>query len=123
MKFVFKIIISSLAVFFTAYLLPGVEVENYFIAIIIAFVLSFLNYFVKPILILLTIPVTIFTFGLFLLAINAFIILFAEYIVEGFHIKNFWWALLFSVVLSIVTSILEGLGKMKAHKESYRNYE
>lgn len=123
MKFILKIIISSLAVFFTAYLLPGVEVENYFVAIIIAVVLSFLNYFVKPLLILFTIPVTIFSFGLFLLAINAFIILFAEYIVEGFHVKSFWWALLFSIVLSIVTSILEGFGKMNTRKETYSKYE
>lgn len=123
MKFVFKIIISSLAVFFTAYLLPGVDVENYFVAIIIALVLSFLNYFVKPLLILLTIPVTIFTFGLFLLAINALMILFAEYMVEGFHVRGFWWALLFSIVLSLVTSILEAVGKTKVHKETYGNYE
>ena len=121
MKLIIKIIISSLAVFFTAYLLPGVEVENYFVAIVIAVVLSFLNYFVKPLLILFTIPVTIFTFGFFLLAINAFIILFAEYIVDGFHVKSFWWALLFSIVLSIVTSILEGLGKIKTHRETYTN--
>ncbi len=118
MKFILKIIISSLAIFFAAYILPGVQVENYFVALILAFVLSFLNNFVKPLLILFTIPVTIFTLGLFLLAINAFIILFADYIVDGFYVRSFWWALIFSILVSLLTSILDGLGKMKVQKVS-----
>lgn len=113
MQFVIKILISSLAVFFAAYILPGVKLENYFVALLLAFVLSFLNNFVKPLLILFTIPVTIFTLGLFLLAINAFIILFADYIVDGFYVRNFWWAMIFSILVSLLTSILDWLGKMK----------
>lgn len=118
MKFILKIIISSLAVYITSYMLPGVRLDNYLVAIVLALVLSFLNHFVKPLLILLTIPVTVTTFGLFLLAINAFIILFAEYIVEGFHVKSFWWAMVFSIVLSIITSMLEKLGQNKVYKET-----
>ncbi len=123
MNFIFKIIISSLAVFISAYFIPGVEVENYFMALVIALVLSFLNTFVKPLLIFLTIPFTIFTLGLFLLAVNAFIILFAGYIVEGFVVKSFWAALWFSIVLSIVTSLLEGFGKLKFNKEKIASSE
>jgi len=72
-------------------------------------VLAFLNAIVKPILTVLTIPITVLTLGLFLLAINAFIIIFAEKLVQGFHVKNFGWALLFSVILSVFTGILNAL--------------
>ncbi len=111
MKFILQLIISTLAVLITAYLLPHVSIEgnSFFIALVVAAVLSFLNAVVKPIMILLTIPVTIFSFGLFLLVINAFIIEFASYLVKGFRVDGFWWALLFSLILSLVTSILEGI--------------
>lgn len=123
MKFILNIVISSLAVMITAYLLPGVDVENYFVALVIAVVLSFLNHFLKPLLILLTIPVTVLSFGFFLLVINAFIILFAEYLVDGFLVRNFWWAMFFSIVLSIVTAILDGLGKGSVEKQTFSNFD
>ncbi|MCF8278582.1 MAG: phage holin family protein [Flavobacteriales bacterium] len=110
MNILIKIIISSLAVFLTAYLLPGVDVDAYVTAIWVAVVLALLNGFLKPLLIILTIPVTLVTLGLFLLVINAAIILLASHFVEGFYVSGFWWALLFSLVLSIVTSIMESLG-------------
>ncbi|MFM1876236.1 MAG: hypothetical protein RL266_1973 [Bacteroidota bacterium] len=116
MNLLLKIIISSLAVFLTAYLLPGVSVDTYITAIWVAIVLALLNGFLKPILILLTIPVTLITLGLFLLAINAAIILLADYFVDGFGVNGFWWALLFSLVLSLVTSLMESLGG-KAEKK------
>lgn len=75
----------------------------------VAIVLAFLNTIVKPVLTLLTIPITIFTLGLFLLAINAFIILFAGKLVSGFRVEGFWWALIFSMILSLCTSILNML--------------
>ncbi len=106
-----KIVISSLAVFLAAYLLPGIHVDNYVEAILVAVVLALLNGFVKPVLIILTIPFTVFTLGLFLLVINAAMVLLAAHFVEGFHVDGFWWALLFSIVLSVITSIMEGLGK------------
>jgi putative membrane protein len=115
MNLIIKIIISSLAVFLTAYLLPGVHVDGYVAAIGVAIVLALLNGFLKPILILFTIPVTILTLGLFLLVINAAIILLTDRFLDGFYVDGFWCALLFSFVLSILTSFMESLGgKSKA---------
>lgn len=111
MKFLIKLLVSTLAVVITAYLLPGVTVENDSVvtAMIVAAVLAFLNSVVKPVMIFLTIPFTLVTFGLFLLAINAFIIMIADRLVDGFHVRSFWWALLFSIMMFFVTSILESI--------------
>jgi putative membrane protein len=114
MNFLIKLLVSTLAVIITAWLLgSGVEVRNdsVFIAILIAAVLAFLNSVVKPILILLTIPITVFTLGIFLLVINAGMIMLADRLIDGFSVKNFWWALWFSIVLSIVNGLLSRLGK------------
>ena len=97
----------------TAYLLPGVHVDNYGYALLVALVLSIANIFVKPILIILTIPLTIFTLGLFLLVINALIILLVDYLVPGFSVDGFWWALGFSLILSIFNSFFTDLTREK----------
>lgn len=107
MKFILKVLVSAIAVFISAYFLSGVSVEPFTTAIVVAFVLAVLNALLKPVLVALTIPVTIMSFGLFLLVINAFIIQIAAYLVKGFAVANFWWALLFSMILSVVTWILE----------------
>ncbi len=111
MKFVFQLIISTLAVFVSSLLLPGVDVDSVFTALIVAAVLAFLNAILKPILVILTIPITLVSFGAFLLVINAVIILLTVKIVDGFTVKNFWWALLFSVVLWVTTMIFESFDK------------
>ncbi len=116
MNILIKIIISSLAVFLTAWLLPGAEVTDYTAAIWVAVVLALLNGFLKPLLIILTIPITIFSLGLFLLVINAAIILIGSNLVDGFYVDGFWWALLFSLVLSVITSIMESLGGQKKER-------
>jgi putative membrane protein len=118
MKFIIQLVIVTLAVLISSYILPGVSIEgnNFLTAFVVAAVLSFLNAVVKPIMILLTIPVTIFTFGFFLLVINALMILLAAKIVDGFHVEGFWYALLFSFILSFVTSILEGVKKRDEHE-------
>lgn len=90
---------------------------DYTDAILVAVVLAFLNQIVKPILTILTIPITIVTLGFFLLAINAFIILFAEKLVPGFHVKGFWYALLFSLILSVITGILNSLFGIKKEEK------
>jgi putative membrane protein len=118
MNFLIKLLISALAVMTTAYLLPGVRVDGFLTAIIVAAVLSFLNSIVKPIMILLTIPVTIFSLGLFLIVINAIIILMADWLVKGFEVRNFWVALLFNIVLWLVTAILETLGGTKNREKN-----
>jgi len=109
MKFVIRLLLSSLAVIITAYLLPGVEVASFTSALIIAALLGLLNVTVKPLLVLLTIPFTILTLGLFLLVINAVMILLADSIIPGFDVDGFWWALAFSLILSILTSLFHDL--------------
>jgi putative membrane protein len=98
-------------------LLPHVDIDDYFSAILVAVVLAFLNTIVKPILTILTIPITIFTLGLFLLVINALIIIFAEKLVSGFHVDGFWWALCFSFILSFINGILNTLLGIKEKAE------
>lgn len=117
MNWFVKIIISSLAVMVVSYLLPGVHIEDYVAAIWVAFALSILNGFLKPVLVILTIPATILSLGLFLLVINAGIILIADYFLSGFGVDGFWWALLFSLLLSVVTSLLELPTKNKRKKD------
>ena len=95
--------------FVVAHYLPHVKVDDYASALMVAVVLAFLNTIVKPILTILTIPITVFTLGFFLLAINAFIIIFADKLVSGFQVEGFWWALLFSLILSIFTGILNAV--------------
>ena len=87
--------------------LPGIHVIDFWTAFIFAVVLAILNIFIKPLIILVTLPVTILTFGLFLFIINALIVLLASRFVTGFRIDNFWWGLLFSLLLSLFISIFD----------------
>ena len=98
-------LLSALAVVILANVLGGVQVDSFITALIVAVVLSLLNLIVKPVLVIFTLPVTILTFGLFLLVINALIILLADRLVTGFSVDNIWWALLFSLLLSFLQSI------------------
>lgn len=109
MNFLLRLLLSALAVVLLAKILPGVEVASYWIAIVVALVLSLLNFIVKPLLIILTLPVTILTLGLFLLIINAVIILLADGLIDGFEVNGLWWALLFSLLLSLLQSIFFSL--------------
>lgn len=111
MKFLLKLILSALAVVILAKLLPGVSLDNYTTAIIVAAVLAILNVLVKPILVIFTLPITILTLGLFLLIINAIIILLADKLVAGFGVSSIWTAVLFSLLLSCLQSILYSLLK------------
>ena len=111
MNFILRLLLSALAVVVLAKILPGVDVSSYGIAILVAFVLSILNFLVKPLLIILTLPVTIVTLGLFLLIINAIIILLADWLVDGFSVNGIWWALAFSLLLSLLQSVLFSLLK------------
>ncbi|MBE16722.1 MAG: phage holin family protein [Dokdonia sp.] len=106
MKPILKVLLTAVAVVVLAKLLPGVAVSGFVSAIIVAVVIAILRFIVKPILIILTIPITILTFGLFLFVINALIIMMADYFIDGFAVSNFWIALLFSILLSIFQSIL-----------------
>jgi putative membrane protein len=107
MSLLFRIIIIAVACFLAARLLPGVSVSDAKTAILVAIGLALLNAFLKPILVALTLPITILTFGLFLLVINILIILLAARIVPGFHVDGWLSALLFSLIVSFITYLLD----------------
>ncbi|MBI5452497.1 phage holin family protein [Candidatus Gottesmanbacteria bacterium] len=111
MKIIVNLLLNALAVLISAYLLPGVKVDGYFTAIVVAVVLGIVNTILKPILILFTLPITILTLGLFTFIINALMILLVSNLVPGFSVKGFGWALIFSLVLSLVNSFLQSLSK------------
>jgi putative membrane protein len=111
MNFLIRILVTALVAYGLTYILSGVHIEQFTTALILALVLAVLNAIVKPILVLLTLPITIITLGLFLFVINALIILLGSRIVKGFTVDGFWWALLFSILLSVVSSILYSAGK------------
>lgn len=106
MNILIQLVLGSVSVIVTAYLLPGVHIDGFLTALVLTALLALLNITVKPLLIILTIPITIVTLGLFLLAINAILILLASEIIDGFHVNGFWWALAFALILSLVNSLL-----------------
>lgn len=108
-----RFLLNGAAILATAYLLSGVDVKSYETALITALVLSIANVVVKPILIVFTIPITVVTLGLFLLVINAMVVLLADHFVDGFTVNGFWWALAFSLIMSIFNSIIDDILKDK----------
>lgn len=121
MKFLLKVLITAVNAFLLAYLLPGIHIRDFLTAIVVAFVLALLDAVVKPVLVLFTLPATIFTLGLFLFVINAVIILIDAYFVGGFEISppKFWYALLFSILLSIVNSVVHKMIRGSNEKGVY----
>jgi len=99
--------LSALTILVVAYILPGVTVSGFFVALVVALVLGLINALIKPIFIVLTFPITIVTLGLFIFVINALLIMLADAIVPGFAVSNFLWALLFSLVLSIANKFIK----------------
>ncbi len=112
MKLILNWLIYTVAIVISAFILPGVTVSGFVIALVVAVVIGAINAFVKPLFVALTLPLTFLTFGLFLFVINALLVMLAAWIVPGFQVAGFWWALLFSVVLSVVNSVLYKFGKM-----------
>ncbi len=106
MQILISLLLSSLAIFVTAYILPGVHVDTFMSAVVMAIVLGAINAFVKPVLVFFTLPINILTLGLFLVVINAIVVLLAAAITPGFTIDGFLWAIIFSVIVSIVGTIL-----------------
>jgi putative membrane protein len=111
MKLLFRLLITTIIVLLLSYFMGGVQVDKITTAVIVAVVMGLLNTFLKPILVFFTFPVTIFTLGLFLLVINAVMVLLCDKLVDGFDVSSFWTALLFSILLSISQSILYRLVK------------
>lgn len=106
MKFILNLLLTAILVILLSFVLPGVEVDGFLTAVWVALALSVLNFIVKPILVLLTLPITILTLGIFLLFVNAFIIMIADWLVSGFTVDNIWYALIFAFLLAIARSIL-----------------
>lgn len=123
MNFIVRLVISAVAVILTSYLLsPHVTIDSFFSALVVAAFLALMNVTIKPLLILLTIPITLMTLGLFLLVINALVIGWIDNIVSGFDVHGFWWALLFSLILSAITSILEGISGFRKDEPTNKHY-
>ena len=116
MKYAISLLITAIIIFVLANVLPSAHIDNYFSAILVAFVLSILDVLVKPVLQIISIPITIITLGLFLFVINACIILLADELVGGFKVNGFVGALLFSLCLSLVQSVVFNLMEKKDNK-------
>lgn len=99
---IWNLLVNSIGIFIIGYLLSGVEIKNFFTAIGVAILLGLVNTFVKPILVFLTFPITILTFGLFILVINALMLMLVDSLVDGLKIRNFGWAFLYSLLLAIL---------------------
>jgi len=99
---IWSLLVNSVGIFIIGYLLTGVEIKNFLTALGVAILLGIVNTFVKPILVFLTFPITILTFGLFILVINALMLMFVDALVDGLKIKHFGWAFLYSLLLSIL---------------------
>ena len=106
MKLILRILLTSILVMLLSYFMRGVVVDSFVTALIVSVVLGLLNIFIKPIIVIFTLPVTILTLGLFLLIINALMIMLCSEIVGGFTVDSFWTALLFSIILSLTQSLL-----------------
>ena len=109
MNFIIRLFITALVAYGLSTFLTGVHIPDFKDALILALVLALLNTFIKPILVILTFPITIVTLGLFLFVINAIIILLADKFLDGIRVDSFLWALLFSLLLSVVSSFVQSL--------------
>jgi putative membrane protein len=111
MNLILRFLLTAVAVVILANILPGVGVDGYVSALIVAVVLGLLNFFIKPLLVILTLPVTILTLGLFLIVINGLIIMLADKLIDGFWVDGILYAIIFSFALSILQSIFNSLLK------------
>jgi putative membrane protein len=109
MKLLTRILITALALLLVSYLIPGIEVASFYAAIIAALILGLLNILVKPILVILTLPITILTLGLFIFVINAGLFLFAASFIDGFAVDGFISALLGSLIVSVISAFANRL--------------
>ena len=109
MSFLIKVLATAVAVYLTALILPGVTLRSVSTAIVVALVLAFLNAIVKPILVILTIPITVLTLGLFLLVINIIIVKLADAAIDGFAVRGWLTALFFSLIVSFVSAVINAI--------------
>lgn len=111
MNILFNWLLSAVAIMIAAYILPGVHVQGFMVALILAVILGIINAILRPILLILTLPINILTLGLFTFVINAFLVMLAAGLVKGFSVDSFWWALAFSLVVSLVNGFFHKLSR------------
>jgi Predicted membrane protein len=112
MKFIIRLLITAAVAYGLSMILsPHILIDSYITAIIFSLVLAFLNAILKPILVLLTLPITVLTLGIFLVVINVLMVMLAGKLVRGIHISGFLWAFIFGVLLSLITSALVNIEK------------
>ena len=109
MRFIISLLVNGLLVYLAAEILPGVSVASYMEAILVALLLGFVNFFIRPILTILTLPITIITLGLFLLVINGAMVLLVDWLLSGFSVDGLIWAIIFTIILTIFNFITGGL--------------
>ncbi len=109
MPILIRLIVLAIAVFIASYIIPGVVIDTFTSLIVVSIVLAVVNTFIKPILVILTFPLTIVTLGIFLLVINGLLVLLVSSVVPGFHVASLFTAILFSIVVSLVSSLLSKL--------------
>ncbi|MGA9213488.1 phage holin family protein [Kaistella sp.] len=109
MNLIIRLLITAIVAFVLTKILSGVHIPSFGSAVIFALVLGVLNLIVTPILKILGLPLTIITLGFFSLVINALVVLLAAKFVDGMTIDGFWWAFIFSIALSFITSLLNGI--------------
>ena len=105
-SFLSKVLVGGISVFLADFLLSGVQISSLLSGIILVGVIILINFTIKPLLVLLTLPISLITFGLFLLVINAVVVLLAAELTPGFSVDGFWWALAFALILSLINSVL-----------------
>lgn len=109
MNLIIRLFITAIVAFLLTKILPGVHFDSFSSAVIFAIVMGILNLVVKPILSLFSLPLTIITLGFFSFVINAIIILIADYFIDSMHVDGFWWAFIFGIVLSVITSLANSI--------------
>lgn len=111
MKFIIRLFLTALSLILVTYIVPGIVVDSFSTALIAAFVLGLLNAVIKPVIVFLTLPITIVTLGLFIFVINAALFFFVASLIEGFAVSGFWTALFGSILVSIISGIAYKLTK------------
>lgn len=112
MEILISILVSAIAVFAAGYILPGIHLDSFMTAVVVAIVLGLINAFIRPLLLILTLPINILTLGLFTFVIMGGLVLLTSAIVPGFTVDSFWWALAFAIVLWVINSFLESFDHM-----------
>jgi len=123
MRFLINWFLYALAIGITAWILPGVRLDGVFAALVTAAILGLVNGILRPVLFIFTLPLTILTLGLFLFVLNALMVLLAAAIVPGFTVMGFWWAVLFSLVLSVVVYFLGEITEPPERTVRYVRFE